>query len=73
VDNSCGQAKHIAGHFLSLYCLYKIVMAGVNLAFHREKKKDPVTNFFDKASPYRTCMLHRRHACFTAGMPFHCS
>lgn len=44
-----GKLKHFAGHFLSVYCLYKIFMAAINLVFRREKKTDPVTRFFQIA------------------------
>ena len=47
-----GQLKHLAGHFLSVYCVYKIIMAAINLIFRREKKTDPVSNFFQIAAKF---------------------
>jgi len=42
-----GQAQHVIGHFLSGFCVYKIVMATVNIAFNRVGKKDPITRAFE--------------------------
>jgi len=44
-----GRYFHIAGHFLSGYCVYKIFMALINIVFNRIKKKDPVTRGFEIA------------------------
>lgn len=40
-----GRYFHIVGHFLSLYCLYKIVMSTVNILLNRVGKLDPVSRF----------------------------
>ena len=42
-----GRAQHVIGHFLSGFCVYKIVMATVNIAFNRVGKKDPITRAFE--------------------------
>lgn len=38
---------HIAGHFLSAFCVYKIIMSTVNIVLHRVGRKDPVTRAFE--------------------------
>jgi hypothetical protein len=38
-----GKLLHIAGHFLSVYCVYKIFMSAVNILLHRVGRKDPIT------------------------------
>ena len=35
------------GYFLSVYCLYKMVIATVNIIFDRDPTKDPVTRGFE--------------------------
>mmetsp|Transcript_33653 Transcript_33653/g.88433 ORF Transcript_33653/g.88433 Transcript_33653/m.88433 type:complete len:458 (+) Transcript_33653:299-1672(+) len=45
-----GKVLHIAGHFLSAFCLYKVFMATVNIVLHRVGKKDPVTRAFEIAA-----------------------
>ena len=36
-----GKTKHVAGHFMSVYCCWKIFFAVINLAFDRKAKTDP--------------------------------
>lgn len=55
-----GRYFHIAGHFLSGYCVYKIFMALINIVFNRIKKKDPVTRGFEIAVHW--CVRVRPHA-----------
>lgn len=40
-----GKLLHIAGHFLSAFCVYKVVMATANIIFDRVAKRDPVTRY----------------------------
>eukprot|EP00039_Didymoeca_costata_P008329 m.110476 g.110476 ORF g.110476 m.110476 type:complete len:453 (-) comp14039_c3_seq1:67-1425(-) len=44
-----GRYFHILGHFLSLYGVYKIFMATINIVFRRVAKKDPISRFFEVA------------------------
>eukprot|EP00274_Cyanoptyche_gloeocystis_P005339 CAMPEP_0196662778 /NCGR_PEP_ID=MMETSP1086-20130531/50257_1 /TAXON_ID=77921 /ORGANISM="Cyanoptyche gloeocystis , Strain SAG4.97" /LENGTH=282 /DNA_ID=CAMNT_0041998341 /DNA_START=458 /DNA_END=1306 /DNA_ORIENTATION=+ len=44
-----GRFWNMIGYFLSAYCIYKIVMASVNLAFEREAKMDPVSRSLELA------------------------
>ena len=34
---------HVMGHVLSVYCVYKLSMAAINILFDRVGKTDPVT------------------------------
>eukprot|EP00037_Helgoeca_nana_P027070 m.307908 g.307908 ORF g.307908 m.307908 type:complete len:458 (-) comp27397_c1_seq2:2593-3966(-) len=47
-----GKVLHIAGHFLSAFCVYKIFKATVNIAFSRVGQKDPVTRAFEIAAVF---------------------
>lgn len=38
-----GRYFDVVGHFFSLYCIWKIVMATINIVFDRVGKKDPIT------------------------------
>eukprot|EP00041_Stephanoeca_diplocostata_P010948 m.175289 g.175289 ORF g.175289 m.175289 type:complete len:468 (+) comp18350_c0_seq2:195-1598(+) len=42
-----GRLLHIAGHFMSAFCVYKITMATINIVLHRVGKKDPITRMFE--------------------------
>eukprot|EP00040_Diaphanoeca_grandis_P018980 m.99920 g.99920 ORF g.99920 m.99920 type:complete len:459 (+) comp27204_c0_seq1:166-1542(+) len=42
-----GKFLHVVGHFLSGFCVYKIVMATVNILLNRVGKKDPITRGFE--------------------------
>lgn len=42
-----GRFFNMLGYFLSVYCLYKMVMATVNIIFDRDPTKDPVTRGFE--------------------------
>jgi len=42
-----GKFLHVVGHFLSAFCVYKIVMATVNIVLNRVGKKDPITRGFE--------------------------
>lgn len=44
-----GKLKHLAGHFLSAFGVYKIIMSSVNIVFNRVGKKDPITKAFEIA------------------------
>ena len=48
-----GRFFNMLGYFLSVYCLYKMVMATVNIIFDRDPTKDPVTRGFEVGC--RTC------------------
>ena len=43
-----GRVLNLLGHFLSLYCVYKVLMAIVNLIFARDPKKDPATLMLER-------------------------
>ena len=45
-----GRYFHVLGHMLSLYCLYKLTFAAINIAFDRVGKIDPVTRGFQARS-----------------------
>lgn len=47
-----GKLLHIAGHFLSAFCVYTIIKCTVNIALHRVGKKDPVTRAFEIAAVF---------------------
>ena len=43
-----GRVLNVLGHFLSLCCVYKVLMATVNLVFSRDPKKDPATAMLER-------------------------
>ena len=43
-----GKIKNLAGYFLSLYCLWKIIISFINIIFQRDQKRDPITNGLQK-------------------------
>ena len=43
-----GRVLNVLGHFLSFYCVYKVLMATVNLTFSRDPKKDPATAMLER-------------------------
>ncbi|ETO22260.1 hypothetical protein RFI_14942 [Reticulomyxa filosa] len=34
------------GHFMALYCVYKVVISSINVIFHRDRSIDPITRLF---------------------------
>jgi hypothetical protein len=46
-----GRLFNMLGYFLSVYCLYKMVIAIVNIIFDRDPTKDPVTRGFEVCGP----------------------
>lgn len=44
-----GRYFNILGHFLSIYCVYKILMTTVNIILQRVGQTDPVTRAFEIA------------------------
>ncbi|KAH9503840.1 Golgi pH regulator B [Bulinus truncatus] len=47
-----GRYFNVMGHFFSLYCVYKIFMATINIIFDRVGKVDPVTKGIEIAVKY---------------------
>ena len=38
-----GRFMGIMGYFFSVYCVYKMFMASINIIFQRERKTDPIS------------------------------
>lgn len=38
-----GRLYHVSGYFFSGYCLFKIIMSGINILFDRRASNDPIT------------------------------
>ena len=41
-----GRCYGLAGYVFSAFCVYKMIMSTINIAFHRDPKQDPVTRGF---------------------------
>jgi len=42
-----GRTKNFLGHFMAVYCVWKIFISIVNLVFRRDRKQDPISQAFD--------------------------
>lgn len=42
-----GRLRNYAGYIFSIYCIYKLVFAMINIFFKRDPKKDPITRVFE--------------------------
>jgi hypothetical protein len=47
-----GRYFNVMGHFFSIYCIWKIFMATINIVFDRVGKVDPVTRGIEIAVKY---------------------
>jgi hypothetical protein len=47
-----GQYFNILGYLLSVYCIYRVIMAAVNILFNRFGRLDPVTHWIGLAVHY---------------------